>query len=78
MITEQSLFAMSIIPPAPSGNRVIRDDVRRYCDQIGLTGIQVEAAVEVALAAHSVLAGTKTADRLLARMQARDARERVY
>jgi hypothetical protein len=78
MITEKTLFTMSLVAPRQPGNRVIREDVRRHCAEIGLTGIMVDACVDVAIAAHSVLAGTKTADRLLARLQAREARDRAY
>lgn len=61
----------------PQSCRLIRDDVRTYCASLGLGEVQTNAAVDTALITHSVAAGKKTADRLLAKKQAREARERL-
>lgn len=62
----------------PQQNRIIADDVRAYCETLGLSEVETCASVETALIAHSVAAGRKTAERLKQKLQAREERSRIY
>jgi hypothetical protein len=58
--------------------RVIREDVRAYCAELKLGEAQTNAAIDTALIAHSVAAGKRTADRLLQKLRAREARNKLF
>lgn len=58
----------------PTSCRLIRDDVRTYCEGIGLGEAQILACIDTALIVHSVEAGKKTAERLLQKNRARELR----
>lgn len=64
-------------PPVPLNshpNKIIRDAVTDHCKKLGLSYVQTQACLDVAKVAHSVEAGTKTADRIAEKM--RTIRER--
>jgi len=55
-------------------NTAIRNEVEAYCHDKGLLRDQAQACVDTAILARDAVAGKRTADRIVAKMQAIKAR----
>lgn len=72
------LFPQPKVVAMPFGNKVIRNDVRKYCESKGLSEVNTLACIEIAVLAHLVEAGTKTADRLVVKNSVRKFRHNHF
>lgn len=72
------LFPQPKVVAMPFGNKVIRGEVRAYCESKGLGEAQIKVCINNAISAHDADVGRKTADRLATMMSTRKFRHNHF
>jgi len=74
MAERQNTATVANIFDLRARNTAIRNEVEAYCHDRGLLRDQAQACVDTAILARDAVAGKRTADRIVAKMQAIKAR----